>query len=132
MSRWRSLAGVLFSAVLLGLYSRGGAAFALGFVALVLFAAAVLGLAFLVRRRQPRLGLIGMLAGIYESPEQVYAGIDALKELGVGVHSPHQWFVDFEAARTQQLAASTDPRGLLNPGKLVADAAAPGMGKLAS
>ncbi|PRY69081.1 FAD/FMN-containing dehydrogenase [Glaciihabitans tibetensis] len=75
---------------------------------------------------------IGMLAGVYESPEQVYAGIEALKELGVGVHSPHQWFVDFEAARTQQLAASTDPRGLLNPGKLVADAAVPGMGKLTS
>jgi FAD/FMN-containing dehydrogenase len=75
---------------------------------------------------------IGMLAGVYESPEQVYAGIDALKELGVGVHSPHQWFVDFETARTQQLAATTDPRGLLNPGKLVATAAVPGMGKLSA
>jgi hypothetical protein len=75
---------------------------------------------------------IGMLAGVYESPEQVYAGIEALKELGVGVHSPHQWFVDFETARTQQLAVTTDPRGLLNPGKLVADAAVPGMGKLSS
>jgi FAD/FMN-containing dehydrogenase len=75
---------------------------------------------------------IGMLAGVYESPEQVYAGIEALKELGVGVHSPHQWFVDFETARTQQLAATTDPRGLLNPGKLVALAAVPGMGKLSA
>jgi hypothetical protein len=34
-------------------------AHALGFVALLVLAAAVLGLAFLVRRRQPRLGLIG-------------------------------------------------------------------------
>ncbi len=75
---------------------------------------------------------IGMLAGVYESPEQVYAGIDALRELGVGVHSPHQWFVDFEVARTAALAATTDPHGLLNPGKLVPDAAAPGGGKLTS
>ncbi|HEV7950495.1 MAG TPA: FAD-binding oxidoreductase [Glaciihabitans sp.] len=73
---------------------------------------------------------IGMLAGIYESPEQVYAGIDALKALGVGVHSPHQWFVDFEAERTQTLATTTDPAGLLNPGKLVVSAVVPGMGKI--
>ena len=75
---------------------------------------------------------IGMLAAVYESPEQVYAGIDALRELGVGVHSPHQWFVDFEVERTLALAATTDPQRLLNPGKLVADAAAPGAGKLTS
>ena len=72
---------------------------------------------------------IGMLAGIYESPEQVYAGIGVLEELGVGVHSPHQWFVDFEVERTAALAAITDPRGLLNPGKLRADLVAPGGGK---
>jgi hypothetical protein len=39
-------------------------AHALGFVAIVVFAAAVLGLAFLVRRRQPRLGLIGGVLGL--------------------------------------------------------------------
>ena len=39
-------------------------AHAIGFVAIVVFAAAVLGLAFLVRRRQPRLGLIGGALGI--------------------------------------------------------------------
>jgi hypothetical protein len=39
-------------------------AHALGFVAIVVFAAAVLGLAFLVRRRQPRLGLVGGALGI--------------------------------------------------------------------
>ena len=72
---------------------------------------------------------IGMLAGIYESPEQVYAGIGVLEKLGVGVHSPHQWFVDFEVERTAALAAITDPRGLLNPGKLRADLVAPGGGK---
>ena len=71
---------------------------------------------------------IGMLAGVYESPEQVYAGIDALRALGVGVHSPHQWHVDFEVERTRALAARTDPQGLLNPGKLVTELA-PGAGQ---
>jgi hypothetical protein len=40
-------------------YTRWQAAHALGFAAVVVFAAAVLGLAFLVRRRQPLLGLVG-------------------------------------------------------------------------
>ncbi|SDY27620.1 apolipoprotein N-acyltransferase [Lysobacter sp. yr284] len=35
MSRWRGLAGILATAVLLGLYARGGLAWGLGFVALV-------------------------------------------------------------------------------------------------
>jgi FAD/FMN-containing dehydrogenase len=61
---------------------------------------------------------IGMLAGIYHSPEQVDAGIAALGELGVGVHNPHQWNVDFQLARTVETARRTDPHGLLNPGKL--------------
>ncbi len=74
-------------------------------------------------------GPIGMLAGVYDSPEQVYAGIDTLRDLGVGVHSPHQWFVDFEVDRTIALAATTDPEGLLNPGKLVSELVAPGAGK---
>ncbi len=75
-------------------------------------------------------GPIGMLAGVYESPEQVYAGIEALQALGVGVHSPHQWYVDFEVERTLALAATTDPAGLLNPGKLARDLVAPGGGKV--
>ena len=61
---------------------------------------------------------IGMLAGIYRSPEQVLDGIAALGELGVSVHNPHQWNVDFELARTVETARTTDPGGLLNPGKL--------------
>ncbi|MCU1527237.1 MAG: dehydrogenase, partial [Frondihabitans sp.] len=63
---------------------------------------------------------IGMLAGIYTSAADVYAGFAALTELGVGYHNPHQWFVDFETERTRNLAAITDPSGLLNPGKLFA------------
>jgi FAD/FMN-containing dehydrogenase len=61
---------------------------------------------------------IGMLVGVYESPEVMLAGIEALAELGVGVHNPHQWYVDHEVERTRSIAAITDPLGLLNPGKL--------------
>jgi FAD/FMN-containing dehydrogenase len=61
---------------------------------------------------------IGMIAAPYVSPEEVYAGFERLKELGVGYHSPHQWFVDWNVDRTRALAAETDPDGLLNPGKL--------------
>jgi FAD/FMN-containing dehydrogenase len=73
---------------------------------------------------------IGMLAGRYESPEQVYAGIPRLNELGVGVHNPHQWNVDFEVERTVEVAARTDPNGLLNPGKLDPDYAGPRRGAI--
>ncbi|WP_156122578.1 FAD-binding oxidoreductase [Microbacterium hominis] len=73
---------------------------------------------------------IGMLAGVYESPEQVADGIAALTALGVGVHSPHQWNVDFRLPETVALARSTDPRGLLNPGKLNPDYAGPVKGSI--
>jgi FAD/FMN-containing dehydrogenase len=63
---------------------------------------------------------IGMLAGVYSTPDEVYAGFDKLAELGVGYHNPHQWFVDFEPSRTLELARTTDPGNLLNPGKLQA------------
>lgn len=63
---------------------------------------------------------IGMLAGVYSSADDVYAGFAKLEALGVGYHNPHQWFVDFEPARTAALAATTDPENLLNPGKLQA------------
>jgi FAD/FMN-containing dehydrogenase len=61
--------------------------------------------------------MFGMLNGIYRSPEQVIAGVGALGELGVGVHSPHQWYVDLDAERVRALADITDPKGLLNPGR---------------
>jgi len=63
---------------------------------------------------------IGMLAGHYRSPEDVWAGFDRIEALGIGFHNPHQWFVDYEPEATRALAATTDPQGLLNPGKLVA------------
>lgn len=73
---------------------------------------------------------IGMLAGVYESPEQIIEGITALTALGVGVHSPHQWNVDFRLPETIELARVTDPRGLLNPGKLNPDYAGPVKGSI--
>lgn len=73
---------------------------------------------------------IGMLAGVYESPEAVYDGIERLGELGVGVHNPHQWNVDFRLAETVELARTTDPDGLLNPGKLNPEYAGPTKGAI--
>lgn len=73
---------------------------------------------------------IGMLAGVYESPEAVYAGIERLGALGVGVHNPHQWNVDFRLAETVELARATDPAGLLNPGKLNPEYAGPTKGAI--
>jgi hypothetical protein len=45
-------------------YTRWQLAHAIGFLALVVFAAAVLGLAFMVRRHRPTLGLVGGALGI--------------------------------------------------------------------
>jgi hypothetical protein len=45
-------------------YTRWQVAHALGLLTILMFAAAVLGLAFLVRRRQPGLGLVGGALGI--------------------------------------------------------------------
>ena len=61
---------------------------------------------------------IGMLNAVYQSPEQVAAGIERLQELGVGVHSPHQYYVDYQVDQARSLAAVNDPARLLNPGKL--------------
>ncbi|WP_235576808.1 FAD-binding oxidoreductase [Rathayibacter sp. Leaf296] len=73
---------------------------------------------------------IGMLAARYSSEEEVMAGIERLGELGVGVHNPHQWNVDFELERTIELARTTDPLGLLNPGKLNPDYTGPRKGAI--
>ena len=45
-------------------YTRWQLAHAIGFLAIVVFAAAVLGLAWLVRRRQPTLGLVAGVLGV--------------------------------------------------------------------
>ena len=45
-------------------YTRWQIAHAIGFAAIIVFAAALLGLAWLVRRRQPRLGLVAGVLGV--------------------------------------------------------------------
>ena len=64
---------------------------------------------------------IGMLMAPYVSPEQVYAGMDALEEIGMSYHSPHNWMLDRRLDEVRATVGRTDPRGLLNPGKLTSD-----------
>jgi hypothetical protein len=59
----------------------------------------------------------GMLAGRYTHPEQVFEAIEALAELGVASHNPHQWYIDRDVETIRALSRLTDPQGLLNPGK---------------
>ena len=61
--------------------------------------------------------MFGMLNGHYTDPEAAYAGVPALEALGVRVHSPHQYRVDHGTEAVRELAARTDPLGLLNPGR---------------
>jgi FAD/FMN-containing dehydrogenase len=65
---------------------------------------------------------IGMLTAPYRSAAEVYAGYPALQEIGVRVHSPHQWYVDHDIDDLIALKARTDPGGILNPGKIGAPA----------
>ncbi|WP_051570849.1 FAD-binding oxidoreductase [Cryptosporangium arvum] len=60
-----------------------------------------------------------MLVAPYRSEEEVLAGIPRMEAAGLDVHSPHQWFVDRNVGLVIDTAARTDPRGLLNPGKLL-------------
>jgi FAD/FMN-containing dehydrogenase len=60
----------------------------------------------------------GMLMAKYESPEQVYAGMERLEDLGVSIHSPHNWTLDRRLDGVRVVLAEMDPRGLLNPGHL--------------
>jgi FAD/FMN-containing dehydrogenase len=61
---------------------------------------------------------IGMLTAPYVSADHVYAGYPKLQELGVRVHSPHQWYVDHGIEDLVALKSRTDPTGILNPGKV--------------
>lgn len=59
-----------------------------------------------------------MVVAEYRGEDALLAGIPKLEALGVGVHSPHQWYVDRNVALAVETARRTDPKGLLNPGKL--------------
>jgi FAD/FMN-containing dehydrogenase len=61
---------------------------------------------------------IGMLTAPYRGADEVYAGYPRLEELGVRVHSPHQWYVDHGVQELIALKRRTDPDGILNPGKV--------------
>ncbi|WP_312858316.1 FAD-binding oxidoreductase [Pseudonocardia pini] len=60
-----------------------------------------------------------MIVAEYSGEEELLAGIRRLESIGVGVHSPHQWYVDRNVELARETARRTDPKGLLNPGKLV-------------
>jgi FAD/FMN-containing dehydrogenase len=62
---------------------------------------------------------LAMVVADYTSEEHVLAGIPRLEALGLGVHSPHQWYVDRHVDLAREVSRATDPKGLLNPGKLV-------------
>ncbi|NEE04455.1 FAD-binding oxidoreductase [Phytoactinopolyspora halotolerans] len=66
----------------------------------------------------PNRGPFGMLAADYESEAQVLAGFARLNEIGIDIHSPHQWNVDRHVEQILATVPRTDPKGLLNPGKL--------------
>lgn len=68
--------------------------------------------------------MFGMLNGridenesVAELKDRILAGVPELTALGVGVHSPHQWYIDLEPERVRALADTSDPHGILNPGR---------------
>ena len=61
---------------------------------------------------------LAMVVADYACEEEALAGIERLEALDLGVHSPHQWYVDRHVDLAREVARTTDPKGLLNPGKL--------------
>jgi hypothetical protein len=61
-----------------------------------------------------------MVVAEYRGEQAVLDGIPRFDALGIGVHSPHQWYVDRNVEKAIETARRTDPKGLLNPGKLTA------------
>jgi FAD/FMN-containing dehydrogenase len=78
------------------------------------------------------LGPIGMLTAPYTGAEDVYAGYPLLRDLGVRVHSPHQYYVDHGVEELLALKQQTDPEGLLNPGHVIDPALVESGGSTAS
>ena len=62
-----------------------------------------------------------MVVAQYRGEDALLAGIPKMEALGMGVHSPHQWYVDRSVELAIETARRTDPKGLLNPGKLTAN-----------
>ncbi|MDN4175006.1 FAD-binding oxidoreductase [Nocardioides sp. SOB77] len=70
-------------------------------------------------------GPLAMVVADYHDEAGVLAGMEAMETLGMTVHSPHQWYVDRNVDLAVRTARETDPKGLLNPGKLVPDHVVP-------
>lgn len=66
------------------------------------------------------LGFGGLLLSRFVGEPTLYAGMDALRDLGVRVVDPHTWEVGGhgDLTATRAAARAYDPLGLLNPGKL--------------
>ncbi|PZE54842.1 FAD-binding oxidoreductase [Curtobacterium sp. MCPF17_001] len=77
-------------------------------------------------------GPIGMLTAPYTGADDVYAGYPVLRDLGVRVHSPHQYYVDHGVEELLALKQRTDPDGLLNPGHVIDPALVQSGGSTAS
>jgi FAD/FMN-containing dehydrogenase len=64
-------------------------------------------------------GFGGLLLSTFRDAETLYTGIERLERLGVHVVDPHTWLLGGPALPAIRAAAATnDPDGLLNPGKL--------------
>ncbi|MGE5827425.1 MAG: FAD-binding oxidoreductase [Micromonosporaceae bacterium] len=64
-------------------------------------------------------GYGGLLLSEFRDTATLYAGVAALRQLGVYVVDPHTWLLDGPALPAiRQTARRNDPAGLLNPGKL--------------
>ena len=66
-------------------------------------------------------GFSGLLLSTWVDDETLTRGIAALRKLGVVVVNPHTWLVGSHGGLDgyRAAAATFDPRGLLNPGKLM-------------
>jgi FAD/FMN-containing dehydrogenase len=62
----------------------------------------------------------GLLLSVFQSPEVLQAGMAALEALGVAVVNPHTYRLggDQRLEELRAQATRSDPKGLLNPGKL--------------
>jgi FAD/FMN-containing dehydrogenase len=62
--------------------------------------------------------LAGRLLAPHRSDAEVFDGMEALVEAGIGVGNPHTWLVGLDPEGKVDTARRMDPSGLLNPGKL--------------
>lgn len=59
----------------------------------------------------------GSLVLPYREPADVAAALAVLANAGIGAHDCHSWVIDSRPDVLRAFARTTDPRGILNPGK---------------